>query len=326
MRPSFQNWIKPTVPACRFSFQTVVSLIFCLGLFSLAGSNSVAQQVNDLKNSAEANNVNWKMFESEEGRFEILFPGFPKASQETVDSPVWKFVVHKFELKTFAEYRVMYADYPEAVIKATPADLLLDEGAKAAVAEAHSELVSIGSINVSGYPGKVRKERLPGGNLVRAIMVLAGPRMYHITVTTPKEEGATPEAVGFYEVTAKKFLDSFVLVRSSVAVGEIQNLTACPPDASNCFSGEGLTARALIVTQPEYPEIARAAHAAGIVVITVLVDEAGNVISAHAVSGHPLLQAAAVAAARNAKFTPLIVNDKPVKFSGVLQYKFPPEQ
>jgi len=38
--------------------------------------------------------------------------------------------------------------------------------------------------------------------------------------------------------------------------------------------------------------------------VQVLVDEAGNVISAYAVSGHPLLQAAAVDAARNAKFSP----------------------
>jgi len=40
------------------------------------------------------------------------------------------------------------------------------------------------------------------------------------------------------------------------------------------------------------------------------------------VSGHPLLQQAAVAAARQAKFTPTKLNGSPVKVSGILTYNF----
>jgi len=40
------------------------------------------------------------------------------------------------------------------------------------------------------------------------------------------------------------------------------------------------------------------------VVIQVTIDEQGAVVSAHAVSGHPLLQAACVSAARQARFSP----------------------
>ena len=47
-----------------------------------------------------------------------------------------------------------------------------------------------------------------------------------------------------------------------------------------------------------------------------------HVIAAKAVSGHPLLQAASVAAARNAKFTPTKMSGQPVKVQGVLIYTF----
>ena len=71
-----------------------------------------------------------------------------------------------------------------------------------------------------------------------------------------------------------------------------------------------------------YPPIARAAHASGSVKVEVTIDEDGNVVAAKAVSGHPLLQAAAVAAARNAKFSPTKLSGQAVKVQGVLVYTF----
>jgi TonB family protein len=44
--------------------------------------------------------------------------------------------------------------------------------------------------------------------------------------------------------------------------------------------------------------IAKAAHASGTVVVRVILNEEGKVIAAQADSGHPLLRAAAVKAAR----------------------------
>ena len=52
------------------------------------------------------------------------------------------------------------------------------------------------------------------------------------------------------------------------------------------------------------------------------VDEEGNVIAARAVSGHPLLQSAAVDAARASKFKPTVVNGRPVRVEGVVSYVF----
>lgn len=93
-----------------------------------------------------------------------------------------------------------------------------------------------------------------------------------------------------------------------------------PPRAP--ISGGVLNGKAISLPKPPYPPIARAAHAAGTVVVQVLIDENGSVVSARAVSGHPLLQAVAVAAARQARFSPTKLSGQPVKVTGVIQYNF----
>ena len=91
-------------------------------------------------------------------------------------------------------------------------------------------------------------------------------------------------------------------------------------DAKNTQEGE--TGHAIELPPPAYPPIARAAHATGTVEVRVLVDFDGSVSAAAAISGHPLLQAAAVSAARKARFTPMKYKGEPVKIVGVIQYHF----
>jgi protein TonB len=93
-----------------------------------------------------------------------------------------------------------------------------------------------------------------------------------------------------------------------------------PPRAP--ISGGVLNGKAISLPKPAYPAIARQAHASGTVVVQVTIDENGSVISAHAVSGHPLLQAVAVAAARGARFSPTKLSGQPVKVTGVITYNF----
>jgi protein TonB len=93
-----------------------------------------------------------------------------------------------------------------------------------------------------------------------------------------------------------------------------------PPKAP--ISGGVLNGRAVRLVQPPYPAIARSAHASGQVKVQIVIDENGNVISATPVSGHPLLQGAATAAARASKFTPTKLSGMPVKVSGVIIYNF----
>jgi TonB family protein len=93
-------------------------------------------------------------------------------------------------------------------------------------------------------------------------------------------------------------------------------------ETGGAVSGGVLNDKAVSLPKPAYPAIARTAKASGSVTVRVTVDEKGDVISAEPVSGHPLLRAAAVASARQAKFKPTLINGKPVKVTGTLNYDF----
>ena len=105
--------------------------------------------------------------------------------------------------------------------------------------------------------------------------------------------------------------------------GEVK--TETPVAASHApISGGVLNGKAISLPQPPYPPAARAVHASGAVNVQVTIDEKGNVTSASAVSGHPLLRAAATAAARQARFAPTKLSGTPVKVTGVIVYNFVP--
>lgn len=75
--------------------------------------------------------------------------------------------------------------------------------------------------------------------------------------------------------------------------------------------------------EPVFPPIARQANAGGPVVVELVIDEQGNVSSARIVSGHPLLQAALLQAARTWKFNPVVIDGRAVSVKGRMTYTFP---
>lgn len=94
-----------------------------------------------------------------------------------------------------------------------------------------------------------------------------------------------------------------------------------PPHADNPDSGSMINADATSLPQPAYPAAARAVKAQGQVMVRIEIDTEGNVTSATALSGHPLLRAAAQNAASAAKFKPSADAAKAPR-SGVLVYSF----
>ena len=116
----------------------------------------------------------------------------------------------------------------------------------------------------------------------------------------------------------------------SGATGQGGDDTTAPPPpppvkkVPKQISGGVLNGKATSLPKPPYPPAARAVRASGAVTVQVLIDESGNVVSASAVSGHPLLRAAAVQAARSARFSPTQLSGQPVKVSGVITYNFVP--
>jgi outer membrane biosynthesis protein TonB len=90
------------------------------------------------------------------------------------------------------------------------------------------------------------------------------------------------------------------------------------------ISGGVLNGRAVSLPKPSYPPAARAVRASGAVQVQVLIDEDGDVFSADAVGGQPLLQRASVIAACSSRFSPTLLEGNPVKVSGIITYNFVP--
>lgn len=138
----------------------------------------------------------------------------------------------------------------------------------------------------SGSSGRTTGEGTPGGS---------GIAVSETTVAVVKEEEPPPPPVKTPTPAPKK------AVTQSMGV---------------------INGKATSLPKPVYTAAAKAVRAGGQVSVQVLIDERGKVMSANAVSGHPLLQSSAEAAARNAQFSPTMLSGTPVKISGVIIYNF----
>jgi periplasmic protein TonB len=109
--------------------------------------------------------------------------------------------------------------------------------------------------------------------------------------------------------------------RTDASAANVPNNQPPQPNAGakkGPIAGGVLNGKAIYLPTPEVP----AGDATGVVLVSVLVDEQGSVIEARAISGPAHLQAAAVSAARLARFSPTLLMGEPVKVSGTLSYNF----
>jgi len=79
----------------------------------------------------------------------------------------------------------------------------------------------------------------------------------------------------------------------------------------------------LVYSAPaQYPSMARQIHLEGEVIISLDVDPSGKVSAARAVSGPPILRAAALDAVKRWKYQPATLGDKPVVSTEVVKLQF----
>ncbi|PYX71097.1 MAG: energy transducer TonB [Acidobacteria bacterium] len=77
---------------------------------------------------------------------------------------------------------------------------------------------------------------------------------------------------------------------------------------------QGVT-RGLLVqkVEPQYPTLARAARVQGDVVLSAVIDTNGQITNLQLVSGHPMLVPAAIAAVKQWRYKPYLLNGQPVE-------------
>jgi TonB family protein len=94
------------------------------------------------------------------------------------------------------------------------------------------------------------------------------------------------------------------------------------PKPAVTVENEELSNRVISLPRPVYPDEAKAARSVGVVRVVVTVDERGRVTEAEVVSGPSMFHDAAVEAAKQAIFEPLVKNGQPVKTKAVIAYNF----
>jgi TonB family protein len=132
---------------------------------------------------------------------------------------------------------------------------------------------------------------------------------------------AASEYVFMWKGDPKEKMDRTSAPRGVFQVSGASNVESGVRSAGNSEPGivNGKAAKLVI---PSYPPAARAVRASGAVNVQVTIDELGYVISASAVSGHPLLRANAEKAARESKFRTTTLGEFPVKVTGIIVYNF----
>jgi TonB family protein len=132
-------------------------------------------------------------------------------------------------------------------------------------------------------------------------------RVLQSTATTPAPGG------GLHAPT--KIPGDIVVVRQGPA--------PAPANAGRVQISAGVIAGMLISQpQPVYPPIAKAAHVQGLVVLHAIISKQGTIESLNVVSGPAMLQAAAVDAVKQWRYTPYLINGAPTEVDTTININF----
>lgn len=192
----------------------------------------------------------------------------------------------------------------------------------------------------AGYTDSARQENTEG-IVVLSVTFLASGQIGSISAVKSLPNGLTEQAIAaarriafepakvddVARTTTKQLTYSFAISERSIDIEQPQKISSSKEKGQprpRTVSGGVLNGKAISLPEPGYPPKAKAAKTGGSVSVQVLIDEEGRVVSASAVSGHPLLQQAAVAAARGARFSPTLIKGIAVKVSGIVTYNFIP--
>lgn len=132
----------------------------------------------------------------------------------------------------------------------------------------------------------------------------------------------TPDKLNLGSTELPNARSSAVVQSSLIQIDSEPPPLPAPRPILKPISGGVLNGTAINLPAPIYPDSAKRFRMSGIVMVEVVVDETGKVISASASSGPGPLREVAVQAALRARFSPTKLSGQPVKVSGVINYKF----
>lgn len=262
----------------------------------------------------------------------VLFPGFRAASVERVELTAGKAtslevplavggVSERVTVRANGKGNPVYE--PEAVEVGVTSQLVKGAPFTAEVLTEFTQTLADGNRVVRRQAtnvyrdgqGRTRKDQFAAASLSQT---LRGETATGIKIISDPVEG-----VSFLVNEKARFAERQVARPATAVAGEAKAEAAnAEPMKKLRISGGVLRGGAVKKVQPPYPAIAKAARASGAVAVQVTIGTTGEILSAEAVSGHPLLRDVATAAAREWQFKPTELSGVPVNISGVLTFHF----
>ncbi len=268
--------------------------------------------------SAQSPSTGWKEYLSSEGKFSILLPGTPTTGYRPVgaDSDTSVTLVTNLIIAEKA-WLVAYFDLSVAPPDENAIKKLFDQTRDRMLKMYSLRLAQEENLTLLGYPVRSFKSGPDDQNRVFYTRIyLVRQRVYQVWALTGKD-GEKSESV-------VKYFDSFKPVPltdeeiSKAAASAKTDAPKAVPRKIRVSNGL-LQLSAIKKVQPVIPAHVKAS---GVVEVSLLIDESGEVIEATVISGHPLLRNAAIEAARQWRFKPTLLDDKPVKVEGILLIEF----
>jgi TonB family protein len=180
------------------------------------------------------------------------------------------------------------------------------------------------TFKASLFEGMPRFAKLPEGKYDVTVTKVGFRRTVkpiEINCSGLDDDGSITEIIYLWKGSSKQLVK---MPGNKTIIGTTNEPSSQPTTASKIVNAGIVNNNSVNLVIPEYPPAARAVKAMGAVNIQVTIDERGDVISASAVSGHPLLRQAAEKAARESKFSPTMLSGIPVKVTGIIVYNFVP--
>jgi len=151
----------------------------------------------------------WMNYKSEDGKFSIMFPKAPQASNEAVETAVGKVDTHILMCESTDEgdnavYGIVYVDYPATLMSSDMSkdklDVMFNGAIEGGAANMKGAVQSRENITYKGYPGMKGKISFEGGIMIMEA-ILVKSRIYMMEVGYETGKNNVP--------LMDKFLNSF---------------------------------------------------------------------------------------------------------------------
>jgi TonB family protein len=171
------------------------------------------------------------------------------------------------------------------------------------------------------YPAAAQAAGVQGVVIISALLDREGSvEEVHVLRSIPLLDQAAVDAVSQWKFTPVLLNGAAVPVIMTVTVNFTQGQNVPPqagwqsPDAAKALRiGANIkTPERIHDVKPVYPDAARVAGVKGVVIVEALLDRLGNIEEVHVLRSIPMLDAAAVDAVSQWKFTPVLLNGQPM--------------